>query len=162
MNKTIRLVLMLVVVLITVSACKSKQKVTAIPGANTPATTTVTTQPSPVVVTQPTQQVETVAPAAPATPEVTRNETFKPAQGETNLDAMRFKYHVVVGSFSVHDNARALRNTLSNEGNNALVVENDQKMLRVIIASFNDYQQAHARINQIKSRFPDAWVLMQR
>ncbi len=159
MNKTIRLVLMLVVVLITVSACKSKQKVTAIPGANTPATTTVTTQPSPVVVTQPTQQVETVA---PATPEVTRNETFKPAQGETNLDAMRFKYHVVVGSFSVHDNARALRNTLSNEGNNALVVENDQKMLRVIIASFNDYQQAHARISQIKSRFPDAWVLMQR
>ena len=156
MNKTIRLVMMLAVVLITVSACKSKQKVTAIPGANTPATTTVTTQPAPVVVTQPTQ------PVAPAVPEVTRNETFKPAQGETNVDAMRFKYHVVVGSFRNHDNARALRNTLSNEGNNALVVENDQNMLRVIIASFNDYQQAHGRINQIKSRFPDAWVLMQR
>lgn len=159
MNKTIRLLMMLALVLITFSACKSKQKVTAIPGANTPATTTVTTQPAPVVVSQPAAPV---APQAPAAPEVTRNETFKPAQGETNINAMRYKYHVVVGSFKNHDNARTLRNTLTNEGNQALVVENDQAMLRVIIGSYNDYQQAHARINQIKSRFSDAWVLMQR
>jgi hypothetical protein len=35
-------------------------------------------------------------------------------------------------------------------------------MFRVLIASFNEYTQARERINQINTRFPDAWVLVQK
>jgi hypothetical protein len=42
------------------------------------------------------------------------------------------------------------------------MVINEQGMFRVLIASFDAYAQARARINQINSRFPDAWVLVQK
>ncbi|HOV83493.1 MAG TPA: SPOR domain-containing protein [Paludibacteraceae bacterium] len=146
---------------IAFSGCKSKQKVTEIPGANVKATTTsASTTPSettaPVVVTTPPSETETNI------PEVTRKESFNLAEGETNHDALSYKYHVVVGSFKNLSNAKGLQSTLKQEGNNSLIVINEQGMYRVIIDSFNDYNQAHARINQIKNRFPDAWVLIQK
>jgi prophage antirepressor-like protein len=51
---------------------------------------------------------------------------------------------------------------LKSEGNKALVVINEKGMYRVLIASYNDYDQAHVRIKQISNRFPDAWVLVQK
>jgi len=42
-----------------------------------------------------------------------------------------------------------------------LVVENDKGMLRVIIASFDTYQEARTKIDQIRDSYPDAWVLVQ-
>ena len=149
MNRTIRL---LFVTLITLSlfSCKSKQLVSEIKGANVPATTEVVSQP---VVSQPNVASQ---------PEVTRSESFKLAAGETNDVAMGKKYHVQVGAFSNHDNARNLRMKLVNEGNNALVVENESGMLRVIISSYDDYYEARARIDQIRGTYPDAWVLVQK
>lgn len=126
----------------------------AVPAATVPATTTAPT----------TTTTTTARPATttPVQPEETRAETFKLATGETNAAALQRKYHVVVGSFSVHDNARNLRTRLTNQGHSALTVENDRGMLRVIIASFDEYTQAHARIREIRSTYPDAWVLVQR
>jgi len=150
MNKTIRLLLVTLISLSSFS-CKSKQLVSEIKGANVPATTEVVSQPvapKPVVVS--TQ------------PEVTRSESFKLAEGETNTTAMGKKYHVQVGAFSNHDNARNLRAKLVSEGNNALVVENESGMLRVIISSFDEYSEARAKIDQIKGTYPDAWVLVQK
>lgn len=151
MNTNIRLFFMIAIVGMTLVSCKSKQKVTEIPGANVPATTT-TTAPA----TRP------VATARPAQNEQTRSESFKLASGETNTAALQFKYHVVVGAFGNHDNARNLRNKLINEGNNAIMVQNEQNMLRVIIASYNDYSEARAKINQIRATYADAWVLVQK
>lgn len=157
MTKTLRILLVAALIGTTFSACKTKQKVTKIPGANVEATAPVQT----ATPTAPTVKPQPVA-SATSGPEITRNEKFSLADGETNTDALKFKYHVVVGAFKSKENAKGLQSTLKNEGNNALVVVNEQGMFRVLIASFNEYAQARARINQISQRFPDAWVLVQK
>ena len=156
MTKTFKILLAIAIVGTTFTACKTKQKVTKIPGANVEAKAPETT--SPVASETPAQTDGN----AYSGPEVTRNEKFSLADGETNTEALKYKYHVVVGSFKSKDNARGLVSTLRSEGNNALMVINEQGMFRVLIASFDAYAQARARINQINSRFPDAWVLVQK
>ncbi|MDD3490561.1 MAG: SPOR domain-containing protein [Bacteroidia bacterium] len=152
MNKTIRLFLALAVVAVASTACKSKQKVAEITGANITvgssngSTTTVT----PAQVTEPVVSEN----------EVTRNESFTLSEGDAS--AFNSKYHVVVGSFKSQTNAKGLQSTLNSEGNKALVVINEQGMYRVIIASYNEYSQAKSRIAQIQERFADAWVLVQK
>ena len=149
MKKIFGFLLMAAIIGFSTTSCKSKQKVVEISGSDNSATETkATTQP--VVVNQVESNERTI------------NESFKLADGETNSDAFNRKYHVVVGSFSVQSNARNLQRTLNNEGNAAIVVVNQQGMYRVLIASYDEYAQARARINQINTRFPDAWVLMQR
>ena len=153
MNKTIRFFLALAIVAMTGTACKSKQKVAEIKGADIPATTTTTpTVTTPVVNTTP----EVVSSEA----EVTRNETFSLSDGDAA--ALKFRYHVVVGSFKSQTNAKGLQSTLLSEGNQAIIVINEQGWYRVLIASFNEYSQARSKINQIKPRFADAWVLVQK
>jgi len=153
MNKTIRLILALAVVAMAGTACKSKQKVAEITGANIVVGSTTTT---PTVTTPATKTTTTVS----SEPEVTRNETFTLSEGDAS--ALNNKYHVVVGSFKSQVNAKGLQTTLKNEGNKALVVVNEQGMFRVLIASYNEYAQARTRINEIKERFADAWVLVQK
>ena len=154
MNKSIKLIIALGLVMMATSACKTKQKVAEIPaGANVEATNTAT----PTVVTKP-GTYETTSNET----EVTRNEKFKLADGETNTEAMNSKYHVVVGSFSVQANSKGLQSTLNAEGNKSIVVVNENGMFRVLITSLNDYKLAHDRIKQIATRFPDAWVLVQK
>lgn len=148
MTKTIRLFIYLAIAGLAFTACKSKQNVTSIPGANVQAKSETPVQPA-------TQTYSNE-------PEVTRNESFRAVDGETNSDLLRKKYHVIVGSFSKHDNARGLRSQLVSEGNNALIVINENGMYRVIIASYDDYAGARTKISQIKTRFSDAWVLVQR
>lgn len=153
MNKTIRFFLALAIVAMTGTACKSKQKVAEIKGADIPATTATTpTVTTPVVNTTP----EVVSSEA----EVTRNETFSLSDGDAA--ALKFRYHVVVGSFKSQTNAKGLQSTLLSEGNQAIIVINEQGWYRVLIASFNEYSQARSKINQIKTRFADAWVLVQK
>jgi cell division protein FtsN len=150
--------------IVALPACKSKQKIAEIPGANTKAATTTTDQTkttSPVIVTQPSASQPSTSGTSDLK-EVTRRESFSLADGETNQAAMNYKYHVVVGSFKNQSNAKGLQRTLNSEGNNAFIVVNEQGMYRVIINSYNDYNQAHARINDLQNRFPDAWVLIQK
>jgi len=150
MNKTIRLTLALVVVMLATSACKTKQKIAQIPaGANIEATTPKTEVTAPATVREEVKENE-----------VTRNENFSLVDGDK--DALKYKYHVVVGSFSKQTNARGLQSTLIGEGNKTIIVVNEKGMYRVLINSFNDYNKAHARIREIASRFPDAWVLVQK
>jgi len=153
MTKTFKILVAVAILATSFTACKTKQKVTKIPGANVEATAPVASTTTPAVIPQTT---------APTGQEVTRNEKFSLADGETNADALKFKYHVVVGSFKSQVNAKGLQSTLKSEGNNALVVVNEQGMFRVLIASFNEYAQAKTRINQISDRFADAWVLVQK
>ena len=163
MNKTIRLTLALAVVMLATSSCKTKQKIAEIPaGANVEATA-----PKPVVTTPTQAPAPVVAPPAENKyaaneNEVTRNENFSLAEGETNTDALKYKYHVVVGSFTKQANAKGLQSTLNKEGHKAVVVVNEKGMFRVLMTSVNDYKQAHAFIKNVATRFPDAWVLVQK
>lgn len=155
MNKTIRLILALAVVMLATSACKTKQKVAEIPAgakvtASAPKAVTTPVVTTPVVTT----------PVVNNEKEVVRNENFSLVDGEK--DALKNKYHVVVGSFTKQTNAQGLQKTLIAEGNRALIVLNEKGMYRVLIASFNDYNEAHARIKEIVNRFADAWVLVQK
>ena len=161
MNRTIRLTLSLAIVMLATSACKTKQKIAEIPaGANIEATTpkTVVTPPATnynepaVVKEEPKEEVKEN--------EVTRNENFSLVDGDK--DALKYKYYVVVGSFTKQTNAKGLQSTLITEGNKAIIVINEKGMYRVLISSFNDYNLAHARIRAIANRFPDAWVLVQK
>ncbi len=159
------------------TGCKSKQQTVALSGAHAEAGKTVrpinatdnTNMPStaqyvgeikPAV---PTQQVEAAfqAPAV-SEPEEVRDEKFTLDTEEKNTEAIKMKYHVVVGSFKNRDNAKNLQTTLNSEGNDAIIVVNEYNMYRVLIASYNEYIQAREKINQIKSRFPDTWVLVQK
>lgn len=157
MNRTIRLIIALAVVMMSTTACKTKQKVAEIPaGANIEAAAPTATTPTTVVApVTPTETVSNVA-------EVTRNENFSLAEGETNAEVLKLKYHVVVGSFAKQTNAKGLQTTLRAEGNKAVIVVNEKGMFRLLISSFDDYNQAHVRIKEIATRFPDAWVLVQK
>lgn len=155
--KTIRLIFTLLLVIIVAASCKTKQKVAEIPaGANTVATSTNNDE----------ESNETISSSNSSSTyserEITRNENFNLADGEFNADALKYKYHVVVGSFSKLTNAKGLQSTLKSEGNNAVIVVNENAMYRVLIASYNEYSQARSRINLLKTRFPDAWVLVRK
>jgi cell division protein FtsN len=163
MNKTIRLTIALAVVMLATSACKTKQKIVEIPaGANieakaskTEVTPTIVTPPAPTQASTPSTTQTAVN-----EPEVTRNENFTLVDGDK--DALNSKYYVVVGSFTKQTNAKGLQTSLIGEGNKSIIVVNEKGMYRVLINSFNDYNLAHARIREIASRFPGAWVLVQK
>ena len=92
----------------------------------------------------------------------TKTENFEVAVGESNSSNFKYKYHVVVGSFKEKANAVALHIALLGEGEKgAVVVVNEQEMFRVILGSFDEYKEAHARISRMGDRFIDAWVLVQ-
>lgn len=150
MKKILGLLLMSAVILAGATSCKSKQKVVNISGSDIEASEK-RTESQPVVVEEEMESNETM-----------RGEKFNMADGETNSSAFNKKYHVVVGSFGVQSNAKNLQRTLNSEGNSAIVVVNEQGMFRVLIASYDEYAQARNRINQINTRFPDAWVLIQK
>ena len=158
MNNSIKLIIALGFVALVSTSCKTKQKIATIPsGANIEASAPKNVSSAvvePVVATV----VET---PAVYEKEVTRNESFTLLDGQ-NADVLKFKYHVVVGSFSKQENAKGLQSTLNAEGNKTNIVINENGMYRLLISSYNDYNQAHVRIKEINSRFPDAWVLVQK
>lgn len=154
MKKITQLFVLFIFVGLGLYGCKSKQQVTTIPGAHAQAGNTTP------------QAVQTVSPVEQSTvaeqPEEVRDEKFQLDPDEGKTDAINQKYHVVVGSFKNRDNAKGLQTTLNKEGNSAIIVVNEQGMYRVLIASYQTYQEARNKRDQINSRFPDAWVLTQK
>ncbi|MDH6534291.1 SPOR domain-containing protein [Parabacteroides sp. 52] len=93
--------------------------------------------------------------------EATRAEKINVAQGE---DATRLKrYSVVIGSFQNKTNAYSLKERMQNDGYNAVLGQNEQGMLRVIVSSFDNKADAAESRDKIKSKyapnFQDAWLL---
>ena len=118
---------------------------------------------APVEVVEREEEVVEVAPVSkPRTSTATtRTEKINAAQGE---DASRLKrYSVVVGSFKNKTNAYALKERMQNDGYNAVLGENEQGMLRVIVASFDNKADAADSRDAIKAKyapnFQDAWLL---
>ena len=110
-----------------------------------------------------TYDEEEVAPVSkPRTSNATtRSERINAAEGE---DASRLKrYSVVIGSFKNKTNAYSLKERMQNEGYHAVLGENEQGMLRVIVSSFDDKADAAASRDAIKAKyapnFQDAWLL---
>jgi len=62
-------------------------------------------------------------------------------------------YSVVIASLAVKPGAEALKAKMENEGNRVILVQNEQGMYRVIIASFDDKGSAVEKRNEIRSRY---------
>lgn len=92
-------------------------------------------------------------------PEVTRQEKFTIVEGQKGAELK--EYNVVIGSFGKKDNAERLKNEMSGAEYKPVIVVNERGMFRVILATFDTYQEAKAKIAEILEEFPDAWCLVQ-
>ena len=69
-------------------------------------------------------------------------------------------FSVVVGSFSLKANADGLQQKLREAGYDAQVVKNeDRNMYRVVAATFDSKADAAASRNEVRAKYPDAWLL---
>jgi len=97
----------------------------------------------------------------PITSNETRQERITPIAGE-NASGLRL-YSVVIGSFTNSTNAYSLKERMQNEGYTPVLAENEQRMLRVIVSSFDNRADAERSRDAIRSRyypnFQDAWIL---
>lgn len=97
----------------------------------------------------------------PSTTDEARQEKITPVQGEDASGLKRFS--VVIGSFQNRTNAYSLKERMQNDGYNSLLGENEQGMLRVIVTSFDDKDDAYRSRDAIKAKyapnFQDSWIL---
>jgi len=93
-----------------------------------------------------------------------KEERFSTAQGETaNYGAN--KYFVILGSFSVLENAKRLKETLKSEGFNPVILMNESGMYRVCGNNYSDESAARARIAEVRekySKYSDIWLLIKK
>jgi cell division protein FtsN len=72
-------------------------------------------------------------------------------------------YSVVVGSFSLKANAEGLAKTLRSSGYESRIAYNaGRNMYRVVASSFNTKSDAVASRDQLREKYPDAWLLFQK
>jgi cell division protein FtsN len=103
------------------------------------------------------------APApAPTTQTAPAKNTFQ-TEKITAVDGRGIqKYSVVIGSFLSKTNAESLKNRMQGQGYTPVLAQNEQGMYRVLVATFDDKNDAYNLRDAIKERYPefnDAWLL---
>ena len=69
-------------------------------------------------------------------------------------------FSVVVGSFSLRADADGLQQRLKEAGYDAQIVKNtDRNMFRVVASTFADKASAAQSRNELRAKYPDAWLL---
>jgi len=139
------LLLLLILVAFAVVGCKTKQ----IP-------------PKPQPVAQPASSATQKA-GKPANIS-SKEERFSTAQGET-ADYGSNKFFVIMGSFSVLENAKRLKETLTAENFKPVILKNETGMFRVCGNSYADESEARARIAEVRTNYPkysDIWLLIKK
>lgn len=121
--------------------------------------------------TQTAQQAEQTEEAVVAPVEAKPAVTTTPVE---NLDNVQFRqesvqlvagtglkdYSVVVGSFSLQENAMGLYNRLKDAGYDAQVVKNGEKnMFRVVASTYSLKADAVTSRDRLRATYPDAWLL---
>ena len=155
--KNLNLVLLLFVVLF--SGCKT-QKIAPKPQP--------VAQEKPAVVSTPPAAAPATAPSAPkgAKPAAiySKEERFTAVQGE-KADFGTNKYFVILGSFSVLENAKRLKETLTSEGFHPVILINENGMYRVCGDNYAAESAARARIAEVRGALPkysDIWLLIKK
>jgi cell division protein FtsN len=115
-------------------------------------------QDSPVVAPVETTPVATAPTKSQKTADVSVTREKLTVVGGSALKA----YSVVVGAFGLKTNAEGVQQTLKNKGyNGAVIVRNEERNLyRVVAATFDSKDEAVNSRNQLRSLFPDAWLLL--
>ncbi|MFT3992959.1 MAG: SPOR domain-containing protein [Dysgonomonas sp.] len=93
----------------------------------------------------------TTTPSYSSSAESVRREKIKPV---SSTDAAGLKaYSVVIAAMGMKPNAESLKQRIENNGYNVILVQNDQDMYRVIIASCDTKEEAVAKKNEILNAF---------
>lgn len=153
MKRTLFLIL---IIGISLSACKSSKK--ASKGPFEPATTSQT--PSSKVFTVP-ENTKTEGTAGEK-PYTTRQESITFVQPE---EQNQNSFFIIVGSFSNLENARKFRQTLTGEGFNPIIVQSETGFYRVTVDSYTTESAARARLAEVRKNFPqygDSWLLIKK
>lgn len=145
--------------IVTFGSCKPKQS--AYKAAYEQAKERESTAPVEVVVVEEeVVPVQTVSKPR-VSDEATRSERITPVSGEDGSRLRRFS--VVIGSFRNSTNAYSLKERMQKDGYNAVLAENEQGMLRVIVSSYDLKVDAVDSRDAIKRKyapnFHDAWIL---
>ncbi len=149
--------------LLAFGSCKPKQSAykAAYEQAKEKETTAPVTEAAEEVDTYEEEEIAPVSKPKTTSNESTRTEKITAVAGENASHLKR--YSVVIGSFQNKTNAYSLKERMQNEGYNAVLAENEQGMLRVIVSSFDDKSDAAASRDAIKAKyapnFQDAWLL---
>lgn len=152
MKKVSFLIISLCIIMLGTS-CKSKQSAykTAYEQAKAKEMET-----SPVV----EEDIEPVTKSKTPTSSTSRPEKINPVAGE---DGGIKLYSVVIGSFQNRTNAYSLKERMQNDGYMPILGENEQGMLRVILTSHENRQDAEQSRDAIRQKyypnFQDAWLL---
>jgi len=104
-------------------------------------------------VQQSASQPTVVKDASPLPPvEVSvRKEKVEPVYA-TDAAGLR-RFNVVIASLSVKLNAESLKSRMENEGYSVILAENEQGMYRVIVASYDNKEQAAAKREEIYNKY---------
>jgi cell division protein FtsN len=115
----------------------------------------------PVAVKKPVATTSTSATSANV---VVREEKVKVVENYSN-DNADYNYYVIIGSFRIIDNARNFKNQLVDEGFQPVILENENGLFRVSVASYNDETPARNRIAGIRAnyqKYSDVWLLIRK
>jgi len=69
-------------------------------------------------------------------------------------------YGVVTKSFINRTNARGYYSRVLEKGYPAVLVQNEEMMFRIIVASFQTKEEAENKLKDFKASFPDAYILV--
>lgn len=146
-----RLAHILIVLAISSMACKSGQQMTAVePPPPPPVNRNVVERP------EPENEPEEI-------PVVEESFDFELKEDEVSHDINRF--FVILGSFSVKQNADRFKSRLENEGYSPVILLSETGYNRVCVDSYSLEADARQRVLQIRRSSPefhDAWLLIRR
>ncbi len=153
MKKNLFAVLVMTMLLVVTSGCKSKES--AYKAAYIKAQEKEAVEEVPV-------ENEVVANPAPQKERVSNERIVI-----IDDDASKLKmFNVIVGSFSVKTNASSLKERLTKDGYTAFMARNNQMMYRVIIGSYDTRAEAEKLRDAVKLKyspeFQDAWLLINK
>ncbi len=167
-TKTYAAVALSLTLAFSLSSCKSNEslykKAYEKAQAANQETQQVTEDPTTINVTPVQQETTTTTVAAPATT-TTADTNVKVQQENVQLvDGAGLKaYSVVCGSFSLQANATGLQQKLKQNGYQAQIVLNPERKLYRVIASTHDTKdQATQSRNNLRTTYPDAWLLYKK
>ena len=92
----------------------------------------------------------------------TRTERFTFERPE---QAVTHDFFVIVGSYSMSDNAERARTILTRQGFTPIVLKSESGMNRMCVNSYTNEAEARARVHEIRRNFPeyhDAWLLIRQ
>ena len=109
---------------------------------------------------QPTEEVAVVTPVETVVVDNSDNVPVRQGKYSVVSGAGLKAFSVVVGSYSVQANAEGMQGQLKNKGYAAQVAYDDStRMYRVVISTFDTKNEAVQSRNQVRSEYPDAWLL---